>query len=234
MPGSACAPSCWEVAPLRNTIGRERKNWYGFALLGWHPARGRTGVKHTCVRLIEASSRASTFEALRRGFQARTLSDIRGTSWPAMPCVMLGNPEPGLRETAAERVVLPRQIIGEPPSELVDDAPARRGRRATSGGTRVDRHRRLPRSDGGATVAPPSGAQVGPGCGHPRRRPATGLEHLAAKALVRVRAGQEGLKRRHPARTPVAGATTVPASVLTSGELANPATAGDLVDRRRA
>ena len=195
---------------------RKQKDRHGFPRLGWAPATVRTGVEYLCARLIEASSKASTFEAPRRGSHARALPDIPGTSRLTVLCAVLGDPEPGLRQTAGERVVLPRSIIGELPSELVDDdallaEDAARRREASELVGTGD----YPRSDGGATVAPPSGAQDGPCCGHPRRRPPSGLEHLAAKALARVRAGQERLKHPHPARTPAAVARTIGAAVLT-------------------
>jgi hypothetical protein len=279
-----------------NTASRKRNNRRASTQLGWPPATARAEVEYTCAWLIEASSRASTFEALRRGFPGRALPDASGTSWLAVLCAVLGNPEPGLTQTGAERVVLPRPISGEPLSELVDEDSLLAGdaacrQEASEFGGTGD----IPRSGGGATVAPPSRANgktreqgapgvagpdsctslegasglrrlakdpdqpaalpdrgavelVGDRCGGAGacwagRRPTagirdaetpTGLEHLAAKVLVRVCAGQERLKHPHDARTPAAVAMTLGASALTWDEFAATAMAGVLGGRRRA
>jgi hypothetical protein len=74
-----------------------------------HPAgmaRGHSAcrVERICARFIEFYSRASTFEALPRGFP-RTLPDIPATSWLAMRRAVPGNPVPGPTHTAAGRGV---------------------------------------------------------------------------------------------------------------------------------
>ncbi|WP_415854304.1 hypothetical protein [Sinomonas sp. G460-2] len=92
-----------------------------FALLGWPPATARAGIEYICIRLSEAASRASAFEALRRDFHARALLDIPGKSWLAMLRAVLGNPDPDLVHTTAGRGILLRLLIGEPLGDLLAD-----------------------------------------------------------------------------------------------------------------
>jgi hypothetical protein len=87
-------------------------------------ARGHSAcrVERICARFIEFYSRASTFEALPRGFP-RTLPDIPATSWLAMRRAVPGNPVPGPTHTAAGRGVPLRLRIGKPLGDfLADDA----------------------------------------------------------------------------------------------------------------
>jgi hypothetical protein len=91
------------------------------ALLGWEPEAARAGVEYVVSRLIEASSRASAFEVLRRDRHARALLDLPGTSWTTLLRTLLGTPEPALAHTKAGRGVLLRLLIGEPLHALLLD-----------------------------------------------------------------------------------------------------------------
>ncbi len=100
-------------------------------------------------------------------------------------CAVLGKPEPGLTQTAAERVVLPRPIISEPLSELVDD-PLLAG---TLRGVRRPQSSAALRITPGQTVGPPWPHRQGR-TGRPPKlagpNSCTSLEHLAVEALVRT------------------------------------------------
>lgn len=91
------------------------------SLLGWPERTARTAVEYICMRLIEAPSRASAAESLRRDHHARALLDIPSTSWHSLLRAILGNPDPDQTHTAVGRGVLLRLLIGEPLRSLLTD-----------------------------------------------------------------------------------------------------------------
>ncbi|MFB7893681.1 hypothetical protein ACFC1I_15895 [Microbacterium sp. NPDC056044] len=92
-----------------------------FALVGWPADIARAGVEYVCVRLADATSRATAFEQLRRDHAARALLDVPQTAWRAMLRTLLGSPDPVQEHTAVGRGILLRLLIGESLESLLHD-----------------------------------------------------------------------------------------------------------------
>lgn len=90
-------------------------------LLGWPIDVARATVEYICGRLIEAGSRGTAHESLRRDPHARALLDLDRVSWSTALRVVLGSPNPVLADTAAGRGLLHRFAQGYQPHELLDD-----------------------------------------------------------------------------------------------------------------
>lgn len=187
---------------------------------------GRLHPRQACCRLFEGS----IFEAVSRGFYGHARLDIPRK--PLADLLRAMQAEDAARRPDASRFtemgIAPGQVVGPP-------WPHRQGRTrryadkppsASPAPTRTRARnelancsaRRGPRSIrcapccataelvGIGTRARAYLGRTPPGCGHPRRRPAIGLGHLAAKALAHLRVGTETSQAR-PAlhRTPAAG-----------------------------
>lgn len=92
-----------------------------FEALGWPADTARSTLDYICARLIEAGSRTSAHEALRRDHHARALLDLDRPAWAAVLRVVLGSPNPDLIHTTAGRGLLLRLLIGHRPAELLAD-----------------------------------------------------------------------------------------------------------------
>lgn len=92
-----------------------------FTSLGWPPETTRSGIEYVCARLIEAGSRPSAFESLRRDRHARAFLDLDQTSWLALLRAVLGNQHPDHVHTSTGRGMLLRLMIGSGPAELLED-----------------------------------------------------------------------------------------------------------------
>ncbi|MCM1014401.1 hypothetical protein [Brevibacterium sp. XM4083] len=90
-------------------------------MLGWPPVMARHTVEHICAALINAGSRHTAYENLRRDQHSRALLDVPGRSWTAMLRALLGNPHPGLAATSAGKGVLLRLLLGETLPVLLHD-----------------------------------------------------------------------------------------------------------------
>src|SRR5690625_184700 len=90
-------------------------------MLGWPPAMARHTVEHICAALINAGSRHTAYENLRRDQHSRALLDVPGRSWTAMLRALLGTPHPALAATSAGRGVLLRLLLGESLPVLLHD-----------------------------------------------------------------------------------------------------------------
>lgn len=92
-----------------------------FTALGWPAEATRSGIDYICARLIEAGSRPTAFEALRRDRHARAFLDIDQTSWLGLLRAVLGNQDPDRVHTSAGRGMLLRLMIGFQAADLLDD-----------------------------------------------------------------------------------------------------------------
>lgn len=167
---------------LMDSSSHNQKNRYEFTTrLEWPPATARTGAEYNCAGLIEAASRASTFEAQRRGFYAHTPLEIPGTPWLGHAGCRSREPQPGPDARCRGTEV----VLGEPLSNLLsDDALIAEGTTRRQEALQFSGTGYNPRS-GGATVAPRLGrtgrpanrtrslraaeAQTGPRSGTSRR-----------------------------------------------------------------
>lgn len=92
-----------------------------FYVLGWPPDAARATIEYICARLIEAGTRPTAHEALRRDRHARALLDLDRPCWSTTLRIVLGSPNPAHADTAAGRGLLHRLAQGYQPIELLDD-----------------------------------------------------------------------------------------------------------------
>ncbi len=110
-----------ETAPREDVQAAIRDAITFFTLLGWPSDRARTGVEYVCGRLVDAPSRASAYESLRRDYSARAQLDLPQRAWHAMLKALLGCCDPVHQHTVAGRGILLRLLVGEPLRALLRD-----------------------------------------------------------------------------------------------------------------
>ena len=97
-----------------------------FVALGWPADTARTGIEYICARLINAGSRATAFEYLRRDRHAQALLDLDQSRWIAMLRAVLGNQHPDRVNTCTGRGILLLLLTGYPVEDVIALSDIRR------------------------------------------------------------------------------------------------------------
>lgn len=92
-----------------------------FADCGWQPGHARQVLAAVCARTIEAGSRATAFEYLRRDVEAWAHLDLRQHQWTRVLTVVLGRQQRDRWNTDVGRGLLWRLIAGHTRDELLAD-----------------------------------------------------------------------------------------------------------------
>lgn len=92
-----------------------------FVQCGWPSDAARTALEAICSRLVQAGQRRRAFEYLRRHRDSWAQLDLTHRQWTRVLTVVLGAPQPDMRDTDLGRGLLWRLLAGQPREELLLD-----------------------------------------------------------------------------------------------------------------